>query len=35
GMKARRIELQSLAFRILPAAVAGFRDFLIEVLAKT
>ncbi len=35
GMKARRIELQSMAGRNLPAAVAAFRDFLIEELAKT
>ncbi|RMM03648.1 Regulatory protein LysR [Pseudomonas amygdali pv. eriobotryae] len=34
-MKARRIELQSMAGRNLPAAVAAFRDFLIEELAKT
>lgn len=35
GMKARRIELQSMAGRNLPAAVSAFRYFLIEELAKT
>lgn len=32
GMQARRIELQSMAGRVLPAAVTVFRDFLIESL---
>jgi len=34
GMQARRIELQSMAGRNLPAAVSAFRDFLIAELAK-
>jgi DNA-binding transcriptional LysR family regulator len=34
GMKARRIELQSMAGRNLPAAVSAFRDFLIAGLGK-
>jgi DNA-binding transcriptional LysR family regulator len=34
GMQARRIELQSMAGRNLPAAVAAFRDYLIETMAK-
>ncbi|SEE54585.1 LysR family transcriptional regulator [Pseudomonas kilonensis] len=34
GMQARRIELQSMAGRNLPAAVCAFRDFLIADLAK-
>jgi len=34
GMKARRIELQSMAGRNLPAAVSAFRDFLIAELVK-
>jgi hypothetical protein len=32
GMQARRIELQSMAGRNLPAAVSAFRDFLIADL---
>lgn len=35
GMQARRIEMQSMAGRNLPAAVSAFRDFLIAELAKT
>lgn len=34
GMQARRIELQSMAGRNLPAAVSAFRDFLIAELVK-
>jgi len=34
GMQARRIEMQSMAGRNLPAAVSAFRDYLIDGLTK-